>query len=246
MSVRFNRYGTQLIALRNKLRPVLYETNNPSPVFMFDAPEFSNSCTLKSCCFVGDSDQYFATGSDNFAVYCWKIPPKEYSSNDHVSSLISEPHLKLQGHRSIVNQCRYNSKYQLLASSGVEKIVKVWSPYELSGGTGGLLGRKEEYPAKRKLFTFTELFRQNSTQAASSNEAIADSNDLAVISYAPVIRNRRDSIVEESLEEDRIMIAFFDSQVRRQRRMEEGSSESFTSSTENDEKKRLKRFLIHF
>ena len=242
MSVSFNRYGTQLIALRNKLRPVIYETNNTSPIFMFDAPGFSNSCTLKSCCFAGDSDQYLATGSDNFALYCWKIPSKQYSSIDHVSSLICEPHLKLQGHRSIVNQCRYNSKYNLLASSGVEKIVKVWSPYELPGETtGGLLGRKEEYAPKRKLYTFTELFRQNSTQAATGTEPITDPNDLAVLSYAPVIRNIQDSTVEESLEEDRIMIAFFDSQVRRQRRIEEGSSESFTSGTDNDKKKKFKR-----
>ncbi len=31
----------------------------------------------------------------------------------------------LQGHRSIVNQVRYNSRYSVIASSGVEKMVKV-------------------------------------------------------------------------------------------------------------------------
>jgi hypothetical protein len=31
----------------------------------------------------------------------------------------------LKGHRSIVNQVRYNPSYDLLASSGVEKMIKV-------------------------------------------------------------------------------------------------------------------------
>ena len=35
------------------------------------------------------------------------------------------PHLVLPGHRSIVNQTRYSKVHQVLASSGVEKVVKV-------------------------------------------------------------------------------------------------------------------------
>lgn len=34
-------------------------------------------------------------------------------------------HLALKGHRSIVNQVRYNKHNNLIASSGVEKMVKV-------------------------------------------------------------------------------------------------------------------------
>lgn len=34
-------------------------------------------------------------------------------------------HVVLQGHRSIVNQVRYNRHNNLIASSGVEKMVKV-------------------------------------------------------------------------------------------------------------------------
>ena len=36
-----------------------------------------------------------------------------------------EPAMILKGHRSIVNQIRYNHHAQALASSGVEKVVKV-------------------------------------------------------------------------------------------------------------------------
>lgn len=44
----------------------------------------------------------------------------------HLSEMVVEPpHIVLYGHRSIVNQVRYNPHYCLIASSGVEKIIKV-------------------------------------------------------------------------------------------------------------------------
>lgn len=57
MSVKFNQYGNQLIALRSKWAPVLYNLNNSKPIIQFDHEDFLNSCTLKSCCFAGDQDQ---------------------------------------------------------------------------------------------------------------------------------------------------------------------------------------------
>ena len=55
MSVKFNKIGNQFSALRFKLRPFLYELNNPEPVNLFEHEDYSNSCKLKSCCFAGDS-----------------------------------------------------------------------------------------------------------------------------------------------------------------------------------------------
>jgi WD repeat-containing protein 22 len=40
----------------------------------FDAPTYYNSCTMKSCCFAGDRDQFVVCGSDDFNVYVWKLP----------------------------------------------------------------------------------------------------------------------------------------------------------------------------
>ncbi len=42
-------------------------------------------------------------------------------------TVVKEPFMVLEGHRSIVNQVRYNHHAQALASSGVEKCVKVRS-----------------------------------------------------------------------------------------------------------------------
>ncbi|KAF2980116.1 hypothetical protein EK904_009552 [Melospiza melodia maxima] len=58
MSVRFNSNGTQLLALRRRLPPVLYDIHCRLPVFQFDNQGYFNSCTMKSCCFAGDRDQH--------------------------------------------------------------------------------------------------------------------------------------------------------------------------------------------
>lgn len=39
--------------------------------------------------------------------------------------MIEAEHMVLSGHRSIVNQVRYNYEHGVIASSGVEKIIKV-------------------------------------------------------------------------------------------------------------------------
>lgn len=164
------------------------------------------------------------------------------NGSTYQSTLVNEVHLKLDGHRSIVNQCRYNPRLHLLASSGVEKIIKVWSPYELPGssGFGGLMGKKNEYPPKREAYTFNELFRQ------STSNSIDESDDMAVISYFPVIRDRAESLIDESLEEDRIMMAFFDSQIRRQRRLEEQPVNASLSAIggKTNEKRKLNRYEV--
>ena len=77
-SISFNKHGTQLIALRKDLRPCLYLLNEAKPFFYFDQDEFRNVCTLKTCCFAGENDEYFVSGSDDFSVYAWKIPEVIY------------------------------------------------------------------------------------------------------------------------------------------------------------------------
>ena len=120
-------------------------------------------------------------------------------------------HFKLKGHRSVVNQCRWNDKFKILATSGVEKIIKIWSPFIMPNCSGGLLGLENEYAPKRKLYTYKDLF----TLRTNNIDAINDPNDLALLNYVPVIRNRLNTEIDESTEEDKIMLAFFDSQVNR-------------------------------
>lgn len=62
----------------------------------------------------------------------------------------------LIGHRSIVNQVRYNPQKCLIASSGIEKVVKLWTPFALHDWKGHLLSKTHSTENTRKLFTYEE------------------------------------------------------------------------------------------
>lgn len=210
MSVQFNESGKQLAAIRANLRPVIYELNDSNPKVVFDHQDYRNKCTLKSGCFAGDKDQYFVTGSDDFSVFVWKIPVFNELADENGPILISDVHLKLKSHRSIVNQCRYNKQHHMIASSGIEKLIKVWTPYKLPNNNGGgLLGREDEYEPKREL-----LRRQ----------------DINLPSFQLENHNN-----VEKTEEDMTMIGYFDLQINRQRRIEEKISASIVDSESADE-----------
>lgn len=77
MSVRWDSRGLRLLALRRRLPPVLYAIHSSHHLAQFDHPSYYNSCTMKSCCFAGDDDQYILSGSDDFNLYMWRIPNSE-------------------------------------------------------------------------------------------------------------------------------------------------------------------------
>ena len=55
-----------------------------------------------------------------------------------LAPLVQPASLSLVGHRSIVNQVRYSNPNCLIATSGVEKIIKLWSPFPMVDCKGGL------------------------------------------------------------------------------------------------------------
>lgn len=73
MSVRWDQTGTKLLALRRRRMPVLYDIKQQEPTAYFYHDKYWNSCTMKSCCFVGLKDEYILSGSDDFNLYMWKI-----------------------------------------------------------------------------------------------------------------------------------------------------------------------------
>ncbi|XP_063295239.1 DDB1- and CUL4-associated factor 5 [Pelobates fuscus] len=203
MSVRFNSNGTQLLALRRRLPPVLYDIHSRLPVFQFDNQGYFNSCTMKSCCFAGDRDQYILSGSDDFNLYMWKIPTNPGSGG--ASRDVNGAFMVLKGHRSIVNQVRFNPDTYMICSSGVEKIIKVWSPYKQPSCSGDLDGQVDD--DSRSLYTHEEYI------GLVLNSGSGLSHDYA----------------NQSVQEDPRMMAFFDSLVRRE--IEGWSSDSDSDST---------------
>ncbi|KAL1461339.1 hypothetical protein WDU94_013244 [Cyamophila willieti] len=189
MSIRFNRSGTQLLGLRRRLPPVLYNTRCSTAVAQFDHEGYYNSCTMKSCCFAGSEDEYVVSGSDDFVLYMWRVP-----KDDTYGQWIKSARHTLEGHRSIVNQVRYNEQNCILASSGVEKIVKLWSPFPLEPGPDEDEDL-EKSPVSRKVYTHEDYIR-------------------LILRNGETFMNHDYST--QSTNEDPRMMAFFDSLVQRE------------------------------
>lgn len=73
MSVRFNAQGSQVLALRRRFPPILYNTFAEDSICQFYHSDYYNSCTMKSCSFAGDNDEYVLSGSDDFNLYIWRV-----------------------------------------------------------------------------------------------------------------------------------------------------------------------------
>ena len=204
MNVRFNAAGNRLLALRRRLPPVLYAVDSSTHLCQFDHSGYYNSCTMKSCCFAGDNDEYVLSGSDDFNLYMWKIPSEGVR-------WVYSAHMVLHGHRSIVNQVRYNQASCIFASSGVEKIIKIWSPFSLGHNCLGELKRDAgNQERQRRVFTHDEYIG-----------LVLRSGQFMTHDYS-----------HQSTSEDPRMMAFFDSLV--QREIEGWSSEYMTSEPASD------------
>ena len=168
-------------------------------------------------------------------MFIWKIPDKsidkerrekeEEEENEDIVNrtiLTSDVHLRLRSHRSIVNQCTFNRKHFLLATSGIEKVVKIWSPYELPATSGGgLMGADSEFAPKRRLFTYADLL----TYRRQANEALRQQQNQPA-QHPP-------QSPPPDIEEDRMMIAFFDFQI--QRKYYRDSESIFSEEILNDD-----------
>ncbi|XP_064489573.1 DDB1- and CUL4-associated factor 5-like [Ornithodoros turicata] len=219
MSVRFNSTGTLLLALRRRHPPALYQIGTAHPVAEFDHTGYYNSCTMKSCCFAGDQDQFVLSGSDDFKLYLWKIPDAAQShqcfwkerptSVDH--TFVRRAHMTLKDHRSIVNQVRYNPQNMIIASSGVEKIIKLWSAVSLPGGGGALREiPTDHHETHRRMYTYEEYI-----------DLVMESGQFMSHDYS-----------HQSVKEDPRMMAFFDSLV--QRDIEGWSSDSSNATATSE------------
>ncbi|XP_032237224.2 DDB1- and CUL4-associated factor 5 isoform X2 [Nematostella vectensis] len=205
MGVRWNKAGTMLTALRRRLPPVLYRIDRTASLAEFDHPGYNNVCTMKSHCFAGDKDQYIISGSDDFNVYVWRIPDMLANEPDTMVS-VDQAFMVLSGHRSIVNQVRFNPTTHMIISAGVEKIIKVWSPWEVYGDKKSGI-RPLTSSQRRELYSHDDYV------------------DLVLSSGRPLTHEYD----EGSVEEDPRMLAFFDSLIQHEERgWESDSDDSFS------------------
>lgn len=209
MSVRFSGLGNHVVALRRRLPPIMFNTCSPVPVCQFYHQDYYNSCTMKSCCFGGENDEFVMSGSDDFNLYVWRVAD---ANGDEKNQWIDNYHMVLYGHRSIVNQVRYNAQRCVIASSGVEKVIKLWNPFAADGWRGSSLAEESgaaENP--RDVFSHDEYMSIINTSGHSMTHDYSNQNT----------------------HEDPRMMAFFDSLVQREIEgwnSNDGSDESDQSS----------------
>ncbi|KAH7933891.1 hypothetical protein HPB49_018941 [Dermacentor silvarum] len=193
MSVRFDDRGTRVLVLRRRRPPAVFWLESRQPMVQLDHVDYCNSCTMKSCCFAGQRDEYVMSGSDNFQLYAWKLPDNvgDRTNADGKSVWVRQAHLVMQGHRSIVNQVRFNKASMVVASSGVEKMIKLWSSLPLPGGSNC-----SQSEMRRRRYTYQEYVN-----------LVLESGQLSSHDYS-----------HKSVEEDPRMMAFFDTLETNQKR----------------------------
>ncbi|XP_022210978.2 DDB1- and CUL4-associated factor 5 isoform X2 [Drosophila obscura] len=171
MSVRFNCSGSLLLTLHRRLPPILFSPSSPEPVGTFYHDEYFNSCTMKSCSFAGPQDEMVVSGSDNFNMFIWRLDGVDLEAKNQ---WIDTPPVILTGHRSVVNQVRFNRQRCLLASSGVEKIIKLWSPFAQHGWEGSLM-----YPSSKPYCNRT--LHNNTTEHVIQDFSSCDTDEDQVM-----------------------------------------------------------------
>ncbi|KAL9953099.1 hypothetical protein ACROYT_G040459 [Oculina patagonica] len=191
MGLKWNMTGDMITALRRRLPPVLYHVKRSSAIAEFHHPGYNNVCTMKSNCFAGSKDQYVVSGSDDFNVYIWEVPG-DWADHDELVT-VGRAFMVLHGHRSIVNQVRFNPATHMLISAGVEKVLKVWSPFPMTRG----YNRKESCTGSRR-------------------ELYSHSDYLGFIRYGGLPLSH-DEYESKSTDEDPRMLAFFDSLIQREK-----------------------------
>ncbi|CAI4226105.1 unnamed protein product [Auanema sp. JU1783] len=158
MFANWNSKGTGVIALEAGHYPIYYDLMEKNVVRLLDDC-YSNYHTVKSADLI--DDRYFVSGSDTFDLFIWDLEKKEEERGCQKASsfkdyVVKSSDHKLEGHRSIVNNVCYSSFNDILISSGVEKIVKVWCPYAV------LNSYKE--PNKREIGSLAGFLRADSDE----------------------------------------------------------------------------------
>jgi WD repeat-containing protein 22 len=169
----FNSSGTHLVCTIRKSTPMLFKVNEKEPIALLSNSQYKNVCTMKAAIFGGPFDEYILSGSDDFRIYIWKVPSSEEmeefckENKDEFSDdsalppfIVKNTKEILLGHRSIVNNLRYHPTLPILASSGVEKIIKFWSPFPMKEDDTSDIGPQ---PRRRVYTNEMDLLEELST-----------------------------------------------------------------------------------
>ncbi|KAL8449172.1 hypothetical protein Emag_003692 [Eimeria magna] len=124
--------GKLLLVIRRGKVPLIYSSDWELPLFELRSEGYINFKTMKGGCFLTDG-RHVACGSENLKVHLWRLP----SPLPHHPSATQPLHriALLHGHLCVINCCASPAPDSplglwgppMLATSGVEKMVRVWS-----------------------------------------------------------------------------------------------------------------------
>lgn len=138
IEVRFNSKGTRLLCLETNRPPVLYdlptrrhwEADQGKMQLVMAEKHNRGHCLMDAACFAGRDDDLVIAGSEDHGIYIWRIPDGPILP-PLIDDEENEPFIAIRGHRSIVNQVRYNDHFSTLASCSNNKEIKFWTPFSL-------------------------------------------------------------------------------------------------------------------
>ena len=134
---------------------------------------------------------------------------------------VDSAHLVLRGHRSIVNQVRYNKPHGVVVSSGVEKLIKVWSPFSLmSDRPFGYPSNFSNHEKERRIYSHAEYINLVTQSGPVSLSEFRNYRYLIllVLSISSLVEQFMSLTYDanrKSTREDPRMMAFFDALVQR-------------------------------
>lgn len=132
--------------------------------------------TIKNISFVGDSDQYLATGSDGGYAFLFANPSHfGQASNAHMPIWLG------RSDGSVVNVIESHPRKPILAVSGIDDTIKLWEPEPIASK---LLGKHQwvpEEPLLRQYYSSNRMGEELDGMARSQNELLINIDQLTFI-----------------------------------------------------------------
>ncbi|KAG9015677.1 hypothetical protein FRB90_004466 [Tulasnella sp. 427] len=150
--------------------PTIYTLDDPYPIAICSSatlpdgsplPEgqsgYKTAVTMKHGSFRSNGGvTYYTAGSEDFRAYVWKIPPAEHLKDQRRGMTTGEwlsgrngENAGVYGHSSIVNTALFHPTLPLLATSGIERFIRLHRPFHASTTPEPEDSWTEEYPPTR-------------------------------------------------------------------------------------------------
>lgn len=195
----FSPDGDHIMTTVTKSCPTLYDLSDPQPIATFHDEAYSNVVTMKHGSIKAEGTFLsFAAGSDRRLCFIWQIPmlnelkekrrvesfrefmqrsnsdPTVSYSDTHCDEIttplaVRKASQTLTGHKSCVNSTIFHPTLPFLFTSGVEKMIKVFSPFSST--------RNVDRPLRQPNPIKPDLSLRTTTERSSDETALLEEDE---------------------------------------------------------------------